>query len=341
MPDMFEKIVQEYVHLVIDVTIGIGPCSFRLLSNVDDFVALKYFSLHSQKKYANDEVDYELYCISLKKCGLSKEKLAGFIDKSCRGDQFAKGYYVTDHFGDPVYLVSRGSSYFVFGEELERVVWPYFVKYFLLLYSIKKELLFLKSSAFSINSQATLLLGRGSSGKTVFLSAMCLNGANFISNSHAIIENQYVYGVASAMRIRPEPWCENLFNKNKVHPGIRLGEIIVDPYNVFRVNTNIKSIVKNICVLNFKEPNFHKIEKISHQEAYNYTEQFSLGINVYRLEEDLLDFHKNNIHLFSKNYNTMKKKLFELVQQSNCYYISSDVLNPRYRDEIFSLLAGS
>ncbi len=335
---MFEEIIQKYIHPVIDMAIRIGPCSFRLLSNVNNFIALKYFSLHSQKKYANDEVDYELYCISLKKCGLSKEKLISFIDKSYRSNQFVKGYYVTDHFGDSVYLVSQGSSYFVFGEKLERVVWPYFVKYFLLLYLIKKEALFLKASAFSVNSQATLLLGRGSSGKTIFLSAMCLNGADFISNSHTIIEKQHVYGVASAMRIRPELWCVNLFTKNKAYPGIVPGEIIVDPYSAFKVNMNTTPIVKNICVLNFEKPNFHKIEKISHQKTYDYAEQFSLGINVYRLEEDLLDFHKNNIHLFSKKYNAMKKKLFELVQQSSCYYISSDVLNPKYRDEIFSLL---
>ena len=341
MTDTFESIVQRYVHPTMDMTINIGSCSFRLLSNVDNFVAQKYFSPHTQKKYVNDDVDYELYCISLKRCGLSRNKLIKFNDKSCRGSQFAQGYYVTDHFGDPVYLVSRGSSYFVFGEELERVVWPYFVKYFLLLYSIKNKSLFLKAAAFSINSQATLLLGRGGSGKTVFLSNLCLNGANFISNSHAIIKNQYVHGVASAMRIRLDSWCKELFDSNKTSPGIKQGEIIVDPYSVFKANMRKSSIVKNICILNYKGPNIHKIKKISHQEAYNYAEQFSLAINVYRLEEDLLDFHKGDISLFSKNYNTMKEKLFSLAERSNCYYICSDVLNPMYRDEIFALLAGN
>jgi len=60
---------------------------------------------------------------------------------------------------------------------------------------------------------------------------------------------------------------------------------------------------------------------------------------VYRLEEDLLDFYKNQIDLFSKSYTKMKKKLKDLIEQCNCYYISSDILNSKYREEIVSLLS--
>lgn len=338
MPDEFKSFFEKVFNPKVDITVNMGPCSFRLISNVDNFVAQKYFSQHSIKIYANDAVDFGLYCVSLKESGLTKNKLVDFVDKSCRSGQFSNGYYVTDHFDKPVYLVSRGNSYYIFGEKLEHLVWPYFVKYFILLHSIQNKSLFLKAASFSINSKATLLLGRGSSGKTVFLSSMCLNGADFISNSHVIIKRQAIYGVTSAMRIRPQPWCENLFDKDKYH-GIKRGEIIVDPYSVFRTNTQQHCSVKNICVLNFNGSKFHKIEKVSQRVVYDYAEQFSLGINVYRLEEDLLDFYKNDIDMFSKNYSLMKKRLFYLIKQCNCYFISSDVLNAKYRNEIFSLLS--
>lgn len=338
MQDNFIALIKQRFSPKVDLRISLGPCSLRLVSNVEDFVASKYFSSHSQKNYKNDKVDFQLYCISLEKSGIRKEQVVNFVDKTCRGGQFSDGYYATDHFGNPVYLISKETTYYLFGENLEKLVWPYFVKYFLLQHSVQNESLFLKAAAFSINSRATLLLGRGSSGKTVFLSGMCLNGAGFISNSHTIIKNNLVYGVASAMRVRPQPWSEGLFDKDKIHPGIKRGEIIVDPYDVFKPEIKQQIKVKNICILNFKGSRMHGIVKIPHKTAYNYAEQFSLGINVYRLEEDLLDLYKNDISLFSEKYALMKTQLTDLVRECNCYYISSDVLDPKYRKEIMSLL---
>ncbi|MGB9706706.1 MAG: hypothetical protein ACPLXP_01335 [Microgenomates group bacterium] len=338
MPDSFYNLV-ETIKIKTDKVIFLGNCFLRLRSNLEDFVGLRYFSAPAIRAYTGQKVDFDLSCVSMKESGLSRDVLINFIDKTCRGQQFVDGYYVTDHFGEPIYLVSEGAKFFVFGENLEKVVWPYFVKYFLLIHSIKNDSLFLKAAAFSIKSRATLLLGRGSAGKTVFLSNMCLNGAEFISNSHAIIRGERLYGVASSMRIRLAAWCEELFSKDQITPGIKSGEIIIDPYSVFKVNTRKATEVKNICILDFKGPSIHKITKIPHKIAYDYAEQFSLGINVYRLEEDLLDFYKNQINLFSESYSEMKQKLKSLVEHCNCYYISSDVLNPKYREEITLLLS--
>ena len=211
--------------------------------------------------------------------------------------------------------------------------------YFLLIHTIKNESLFLKAAAFSFNSKATLFLGRGSSGKTVFLSGMCLNGAKFISNSHAIVKNDEVYGIASAMRIRPQPWCEGFFNKSKIHPGIRQGEIIVDPFDMFKQDSQPSIQVANICILNFEGSHIHRIKKISHKVALSYAEQFSLGINVYRLEEYLLDLFKDDLNLFSEKYVLMKKRLKNLIENCTCYYMSTDILNKKNRDEVISLLS--
>ncbi len=78
---------------------------------------------------------------------------------------------------------------------------------------------------------------------------------------------------------------------------------------------------------------------MSQQEAYDYAEQFSLAINVYRLEEDLLDLYHGNYRQFSQVYRQMKIQLRRLIQQSRCYYISSNMLNTEYRDDLLALLA--
>lgn len=336
--DLFEYTVQKQIQHVVDMTIRLGVLDFRLVSNVSDFPALKYFSATSQSVFANDKTDCELWCVSLSASTLDRELILSHIDRTYRGASFADGYYVTDHFGAPVYLVTRGRRYYVFGEELERVVWPYFVKHFLMLHALQNETLHLKAAACSVGSAGTLLLGRGGAGKTVFLSQLCINGAQFVSNSHSIVKDRSLYGVASSIRIRPGPWYENLTKNVKVSPGLKLGEVNLDPYDAFAINLDEAPIIKNVCILDFKQTGRHVIQPLSEQEAYDYAEQFSLAINVYRLEEDLLDFYDGNIRQFSQAYGLMKTQLRRLIQQSRCYYISSDMLNPMYRNEVLAML---
>ena len=336
--DLFEQKIRSLPR-VVDVIIRLGPLDFRLVSNVPDFPAQQYFSATSQSDYKNEKTDFELWCVSLRVSKLDKEFIRLHIDHTYRADSFAHGYYVTDHFGPAVYLVSRGQRYYVFGEELERVVWSYFVKRFLMLHTLECEGLHLKAAACAVGSEGTLLLGRGGAGKTVFLTELCLHGARFLSNSHSVIKNGNVRGVASSIRIRPGSWHENLTSAVRTKPALKADELIIDPYDVFPFNSDQVVLVKNICILDFKHVGQHIIKLLTEQEAYDYAEQFSLGLNVYRLEEDLLDIFNGNYQQFSQAYSQMKMQLHRLIQQSRCYYISSDVLNPLYRDELLGLLA--
>lgn len=337
--DSFESIIKRQVRPVVDMTVRLGAVNFRLVSNVSDFPARQYFSAKSQSVHADDDTDFELWCVSLSAGNLDGELILPFVDRTYRGKSFAVGYYVTDHFGAPVYLVTRRRRYYVFGEELERVVWPYFVKYFLMLHTLQDESLHLKAAACSVGSLGTLLLGRGGAGKTVFLTQLCLHGARFVSNSHSIIKGGRVYGVASSIRIRPGPWYEELTNTVKTSQALMPGELIIDPYDAFTFSKDEAPIVKNICILDFNQVQQHVIQPMSEQEAYDYAEQFSLDINAYRLEEDLLDQYDGNYQRFSQAYNQMKMRLRRLIQQSRRYYISSNMLNPEYRDDVLAMLS--
>jgi len=66
-------------------------------------------------------------------------------DGTYRAKRFAAGYYITDHFGSPAYLVTRGTHYWIFGTEFEPIFWPYVVKLLLTLYSMKQGMLHLKA----------------------------------------------------------------------------------------------------------------------------------------------------------------------------------------------------
>ena len=184
----------------------------------------------------------------------------------------------------------------------------------------------------------TLLLGRGGAGKTVFLTQLCHCGAGFITNSHAIVKGPQVIGVASSIRIRPGPWCSGLIDKGDRKPALKNGEIIIDPHDSF-VNFVADPIrIKNVCIIDFAGSAHHSIKELSRQDIYNYAEQFSLGVNVYRLEEDLLDFYGGDCLRFSQAYGEMKAKLWQLIDQSYRYHIRSDILKEQNRNEIIDLL---
>ncbi len=331
--------INKHTKIVVDQIIRLGPIDFRLVSNVAGFPALQYFSKTARSSYQKQKTPFELWCISLKNNSINRQYLLAQLDYDYRGNSFLNGYYATDHFGAPLYLITRGQKYFVFGEHLERVVWPYFVKYFLILHAIQDKSLFLKSAACTIGTSGALLIGRGGAGKTVFLTQLCQHGAKFITNSHSIIKNNRIMGVASSLRIRPGFWYSNLIEKIEKKRALNPGEIIIDPYDVFDIYAYELTKVKNICIIDFQRPGRNIIKEVSKEDAYNYAEQFSLSINVYRLEEDILDLYKNDYQEFSQAYNEMKIQLKDLIRQSRCYYIGSDIFVPAYRDKIFDLLS--
>lgn len=321
-----------------DETIHLGPFSFRLISNVPEFPALNYFRSESRNP-PHSTPQFELWCVSLKASEIDRDYLSEQVDRTYRGNSFLHGYYVTDHFGEPVYLVTRGRRYFAFGEKLELVVWPYFVKHFLMRHALRTGALHLKAAALALGSVGTLIIGRGGAGKTVLLTQLCHGGARFVTNTHSLVKDGYTTGVASSMRIRTDSLLAGLVGKQGGMPAIRPNEVVIDPYRLFEANRGETVEVKNLCIVDFRGKGCHTIANLSEQETYDYAEQFSLSVNVYRLEEDLLDFFKGDYHRFSQVYHGMKRQLEELIRRSRCYYLSVDVFDRNHQAEILDLLS--
>jgi hypothetical protein len=339
MTDSFESHMQSNVRPVVDLSVRLGPVDIRLVSNTPDFPTQWYFSATTRTAYAGEMTDFELWCVSPSASNLELDFILPYVDRTYRGNSLAHGYYVTDHFGAPVHLVTRGRKYYVFGEQLERVVWPYFVKHFLMLHSLGAASLHLKAAAFSFGSTGTLLLGRGGAGKTVFLTQVCLHGAQFVSNSHVIMKRGSLYGVISSMRVRPGAGYDGLLDHVQASPGLRRGELIIDPYDTFDIRPIAAPLVKNICVLEHNRIGRHIIKVMSEQEAYDFAEQFALALNVYRLEEDLLDYYQGDYQKYSQAYSSMKTQLGQLIRQCRCFYISSDIIDSSNRRDILGTLA--
>jgi hypothetical protein len=327
---------------VTDELVEIGPLTVRIVSDTPEFPALRYFSRSVRTAVARPgsaltlRLDAEIWCVSQAEPPLSTGP-ASPGDQTARARGFLSGYYVTDHFGPPVRIVTNGERVLLFGQRLQNLVWPYFVKQLLLCHAVANGDLFLKAGAVAIGDNGTLIVGRGGAGKTVMLSELCRRGAGFVTNSHAIVSGGSVHGVASCLRMRPGPWVDRLAVRTET--AIDPAEVIVDPLDAFAAPAAGPVTARNLMVVDFRGPDEHLIQELSETEALGIMEQFGLGLNVYRLEEDLLDRLAGDYCAFSQAYWEMKARLRNLVARCRSYYVVSDVQQSANQDRLLDLLA--
>ncbi|MFD4789823.1 hypothetical protein ACFWN1_22745 [Streptomyces sp. NPDC058459] len=314
------------VSLRTDQVVRIGPLTLRIASDVPDFPALHYFS---RAAWMPDTTvpDIELRCLSHVNPGLP-------ADTTARARNLASGYYVTDHFGPPVRISSSGNRIVLVGDHLERLVWPYVVKYLLLRHTATTGGLFLKAAALAAGDSATLIVGRGGAGKSVLVTGLCRSGATFITNSHVVLTDGAVQGVASTMRMRPGPWLDQAANTAALDPRERL----VDPYEAFPHHAGTPVPLRAVWIADFRAPHEHDVQQLPPDEAASIVEQFAFGLNVYRLEEDLLDLCGGDYRAFANQYGRMRAQLHAAVNNCPTYLVRSDVQHTAHRDQLLQLL---
>ena len=241
----FIKYVQENIRKQIDKFILLGDLKLRIVSDVLDFKVLDYFDKTIVTPYEKQFVDFELWCIADE--NFTQQDVSLYSENTYRSNSFLDGYYATDHFGEPACFLRNGNTYFLFAKNFECIVWPYFIKYFLMLNTINNNSLHIKSAAVRWKDYATLLVGRGGAGKTFFLIQLCQAGADFITNSHAIIKDGKVTGVLSSMRLRPnDSLCYNFLEHIDKATAIKHNELIVNPCDIFDVVKNDRTKIDGL-----------------------------------------------------------------------------------------------
>ncbi|KPI03003.1 hypothetical protein OK074_5153 [Actinobacteria bacterium OK074] len=314
------------VSLRTNQVVRIGPLTLRIASDVPGFPALHYFSRAARMPVATVP-DAELWCLSDADPGLP-------ADTTARARNFASGYYVTDHFGPPVRMSSSGNKIVLVGDHLERLVWPYVVKYLLLRHTATTGGLFLKAAALTVGDRATLIVGRGGAGKSVLVTGLCRNGATFITNSHVVLTNSAVQGIASTLRMRPGPWLDQAASTAALDPRERL----VDPAEAFPHHADAAMPLRAVWIADFRAPGEHDVQQLPPDDAAGIVEQFAFGLNVYRLEEDLLDLCGGDYRAFSTQYARMRAQLHAAVTNCPTYRVRSDVQLAAHRDQLLQLL---
>jgi hypothetical protein len=324
--------------------IHLGPVCIDIRSNEPDFKGFRFFSksFDPRSPTSSDDDDAPHFTLSLCNLGVDGpwplQTLRAVQDKSYRGKRMSAGYYLTDHFGAPAYLVTRGTQYWIFAEDFESILWPYAIKHLLTLYSMEHGMLHLKAAGIAIDGQGALLVGRGGSGKTVLLSHLCGAGAQFLSNTHSLIDGRNLLGIRTAMRVRSDQFFGPIIARRGLSPSVKAGEYCADPLADLGWPGVRSAPVRSVCLVDYKGSGTRTIREMDRDTLFDYMEQFSLAVNVYGLKEDVLDSLAGEVTRFSIEMSQMKARLRALVNSSRCYYLSCDAADPGNLRSICDLL---
>jgi hypothetical protein len=312
----------------------------RLASNRTDFGGYAYFAKLVTSNLPAGSWDYEVLCVDLDVDDIDLNVIAPIVDQTFRSERFRSGFYLTHHFGPPAYLVTRGNRIWVFGQELDRTIWSYFAKHLLTIFAVDHAMIHLKAAAFVLpGAGATLLFGRGSGGKTVFLTQACQAGARFLSNTHVLIKDRLVYGIPSAMRVRNDRCFQSLISAGKLDPHMLEGEYRVDPTRIFDGSPLTQAPIQNLCIIDYRPGQPARFDQVEADAFCAFLDLFSFAIGTYGLKDDVLAHVGGDFERYVAAYSSMKAQLLELVQATPRYYINVDIFETGIRDRVLGFLA--
>lgn len=312
----------------------------RISSNLARFDGYAYFSKFVEAPSGTEVFDYEVVCVDLAEDPVDLELVRPLVDRTFRADRFRSGFYLTHHFGPPAYLVTRGNRIHVFGHDLHRLIWPYFVKHLLTVFAVDHDLVHLKAAALvQPQAGATLLFGRGGGGKTVFLTAACAAGARFLSNTHVLTRGDTVYGVPSAMRVRRDGCFGELITRGRLERHLEAGEYRVDPAVLFGGEALTEAPVRTVCIVDYRPDRPFRCDEVPVEDFAAFVELFGFAIGTYGLKDDVLAHLDGDFGRYAAAYGGMKARMSSLLSNSRRLYVNADMLDPAVRDTVLSTLA--
>ncbi len=316
--------------------VDLNLVKLRVSTNLEQFAAFEHFARFAPPEA---EADYHLHCTDLDRDAMDEASLARAADRTQRAQRFCKGYYRGPYFGPPAYLVTRGREFRVYGRSLQKLVWPYFVKHVLTVHAADLDAVHLKAAGFALEGRATLLVGLGGGGKTVFLAQACLHGARFLANTHVIVDEGIAHGVPSSMRIRNDDCFGPLIRLRGLQRHLDQDEYVVSPDALWAQESLRSAPVGNIVVVDFKAQGSRAMRRISSVECLSFLDQFALGVTTYGLKDDLFLHFGGDLQAYAAHYAGMKQQLAQLCDTARCYHATLDMMQADERDAALRELA--
>lgn len=323
-----------------DVLVHLGPLRVRVRHGHGPD-ALSYFTQTSPWSPGDAPPDATVLAVPAEAAGEAARLAWRWRDRTFRGDRFASGFYLTHHWGQPAALVTRGSTSLVVGGDFDRIMWPYFTKHLLTVLAMDRGWLHVKAAAFELDGGVTLLTGRGSGGKTVFLAQACQEGARFVSNTHVLLDGDTVHGVPSVMRVRRDPCFAPLVDAGGLAPHLESGEYRCDPRALFPQPAAATGTVTSVCVVDYRDAAPARVRRLDAGAAYDYLELFAFPVVTYGLKDDVLAWHGGVLEPFVAAVADAKRRLRDLVERHGVWHVQADMLDEPTRRDVLARVSAA
>ena len=132
--------------------VNLGVAKALILTNRPDLPGRKCFTDVAEIESANPPShDFEIVCVDPDlEGGISLDTALSSADKLYRAERFSEELYLHHYFGAPSALINRRDRSYVFGGNLDRILWAYFVKQLLTVHSIRRGTTHLKAACFEL-----------------------------------------------------------------------------------------------------------------------------------------------------------------------------------------------
>lgn len=315
---------------------------FRLaLLNVGLYVpnyhynALNYLCEESDEK---DKIDFELVMLDLDELAdIDFNDFVKLSDQTFRAKRFFKGFYLNHQFGEKAIKITRGNTHYIIGRNLEKIMWIYYVKYFLTHFAVNNEFLHLKAAAVvDEKNRTTLIIGKQSGGKTVLQNTLIKRGYRFLSNTHVLVQANKVYGVNSSIRVRNDEIFSKYIRSNIVKNHFEAGDYLVKPARLYK-NVIKQSYLANVLITNYGSPE-KGVKTVDSEFASQLVQSFSWAISAWSMKEDYLEIVNDSLTAYYQILSREAEFIRGFCAESNNIYSNIDVADEDGLDKLLLLL---
>jgi hypothetical protein len=316
----------------------IGPVRLAVYIPTNDYHAINYLCDEVPNDSNVTNYDYELVMYDLHSMNNIKyDDYIHFGDKTFRANRFKSGFYLTHHFGESVLKITRGKTHFIIGRNISKLLWSFYIKFYLCHYSTCNDLLHLKAAAVADKfNNVTIIIGKGSGGKSVLLNKLMTSGYRFLSNTHILISNGSVLGVNTAIRFRNDPYFSKYIANGMAKEHIEQGEYIISPNSIYDDIVS-EGYLKNIVIANYGSGETGIFE-VDQDYSTNIIRNFSYPLNTYAMKDDYLEMVNGSLSDFIELYSKDISKIMDVTESSKNIYCNFEIENSKDYDKLLQML---
>lgn len=226
-----------------------------------------------------------------------------------RERKMLEGCYIGHHFGESAkFKILDERNIALYHKDPGKIIWCYIYKYLITIYAHRQNKLNIKAGAILYKEKAFVILGRGGSGKTEMIRALCNYGSQIISNTHLLVQQDKVFGVQTNVRVRHD-------QKDVYIPFSSL------PYTEKKEWYPIGALFW----VNYCNDGKNIIRCMTSNEILHNLEYFAEPMKNWEMKEDIADYYHSEPYEFSCHVCKTNKLLRNFCENNVAYYLNVDV----------------